>query len=349
MAAMQDLVEEVERSFTETQERLSDPSVYNDHREAAEVGRRLKELEAAHKLAQEWLDAYSDLDAARGDGDLRELVPELEERVDRLEQELKLALVETDPADRKDVIVEIRQAAGGDEAALWAGDLFRMLTRYAERRGFKWEQLETSPSAAGGFQSISFAIKGDGAYSIFKWEAGTHRVQRVPATESQGRIHTSTATVAVMPEAEEVDVELNENELKVDVYRSTGPGGQSVNTTDSAVRITHLPTGLVVAMQDEKSQLQNKTKALRVLRARLFELERAKQPAERDATRRSPMRTAERARKIRTDNFPENRLTDHRIKLTVHQLDRILQGELDEFTDALQAEERRRALETATA
>jgi peptide chain release factor 1 len=347
MAAMQDLVEEVERTYAETQERMSDPSVYNDHREAAEVGRRLKELEAAHKLATEWLEASSDLEAARGDGDLRELVPELEERLERLEQDLKLALVETDPADHKDVIVEIRQAAGGDEAALWAGDVFRMLTRYAERRGFKWEQLEASPNATGGFQSISFAVKGDGAYSIFKWEGGTHRVQRVPVTESQGRIHTSTATVAVMPEAEDVDVEINDNDLKIDVYRSTGPGGQSVNTTDSAVRITHLPTGTVVAMQDEKSQLQNKTKALRVLRARLYELERERQAAEQAATRRSQIGSGERAEKIRTYNYPENRVTDHRVKLTVHNLDRVLEGELEEFTEALQAEERRQALETA--
>jgi len=347
MAAMQDLVEEVERSFAETQERLSDPSVYNDHREAAEVGRRAKELQAANELAKAWRLASSDLEAARADGDLRELVPELAERVAQLEDELKLALVETDPADRKDVIVEIRQAAGGDEAALWAGDVFRMLTRYAERRGFKWEQLEASPNPTGGFQSISFAVKGDGAYSIFKWEGGTHRVQRVPVTESQGRIHTSTATVAVMPEAEDVDVELNDNDLKIDVYRSTGPGGQSVNTTDSAVRITHLPTGTVVAMQDEKSQLQNKTKALRVLRARLYELEREKQAAEQAATRRSQIGSGERAEKIRTYNYPENRVTDHRVKLTVHNLDRVLEGELDEFTEALQAEERRQALETA--
>src|ERR671933_697326 len=271
MAAIDALVEEVERSYAETQERLNDPSIYNDHREAAEVGRRLKELEAAAKLADQWRRASADLDAARSDGDLRELVPELEERVAHLEQELKLALVETDPADHKDVIVEIRQAAGGDEAALWAGDLFRMLTRYAERRGFKWEQLAASPNDAGGFQSISFAVKGEGAYSVFKWEGGTHRVQRVPATESQGRIHTSTATVAVMPAAEEAE------------------------------------------------------------------------------TRRSQIGSGGRAEKIRTYNFPENRVTDHRVKLTVHNLDRVLEGELDEFTDALQAEERRLALETAAA
>jgi peptide chain release factor 1 len=347
MATMQDLVEEVERSYAETQERMNDPALYSDRREAAEVGRRFKELQAANELAEEWRKVFSDLEAARGDGDLRELVPELEERLGQLEEELKLALVEADPADRKDVIVEISQAAGGDEAALWAGDLFRMLTRYAERRGFKWEQLEASPNATGGFHSISFAVKGDGAYSIFKWEGGTHRVQRVPVTESQGRIHTSTATVAVLPEAEDVDVEINDNDLKIDVYRSTGPGGQSVNTTDSAVRITHLPTGTVVAMQDEKSQLQNKTKALRVLRARLYELERERQAAEQAATRRSQIGSGERAEKIRTYNYPENRVTDHRVKLTVHNLDRVLEGELDEFTDALQAEERRQALETA--
>ena len=348
-ATLDSLVDDLERSYRETQERMSDPAVFNDHREAAEVGRRLKELETPHRLAQEWLQTRSDLDEARGDGDLRELVPELEERVARLEEELKLALVESDPADRKDVIVEIRAGAGGDEAALWAGDLYRMLTRYAERRGFKWEQLGASPNEAGGFKEITFAVKGDGAYSVFKWEGGTHRVQRVPTTESQGRIHTSTATVAVMPEAEEVEIAINENDLKIDVYRSTGPGGQSVNTTDSAVRITHLPTGIVVAMQDEKSQLQNKTKAMRVLRARLYELEREKQAAEQAATRRSQIGSGERAEKIRTYNFPENRVTDHRVKLTVHNLDRVLEGELDEFTEALAAEERRQALETAAA
>jgi peptide chain release factor 1 len=235
---------------------------------------------------------------------------------------------------------------GGDEAALWAGDVYRMLARYAERRGFKTEELSSSPSDGGGFKELTFGVKGNGAYSIFKYEAGTHRVQRVPETESQGRIHTSTATVAVMPEAEEVEVEIDPNDLKIDVYRSTGPGGQSVNTTDSAVRITHVPTGLVVAMQDEKSQLQNKTKAMRVLRARLYEQERARQEQELAATRRSQIGGGERAEKIRTYNFPENRLTDHRIKLTVHQLkERILEGELDEVTEALTAEDRRQALE----
>jgi peptide chain release factor 1 len=345
VAAIDQLVEELERSHDEAQQRMSDPAVYNDRREAAEAGRRLKELEGPYRLAQDWRAARDDLTAAREDSDLRELVPELEQRLTTLEDELKLALVPSDPADRKDVIVEIRQGVGGDEAALWAGDLYRMLTRYAERRGFKVEELGSSPNDGSGFKEVTFAVKGDGAYSVFKWEGGTHRVQRVPETESQGRIHTSTATVAVMPEAEEVEVEIDPNDLKIDVYRSTGPGGQSVNTTDSAVRVTHLPTGLVVSMQDEKSQLQNRQKALRVLRARLHELERERQRAELDATRRSQIGTGERAEKIRTYNFPENRLTDHRIKLTMHQLDRILEGQLDDFTDALTAEDRRRGLE----
>jgi peptide chain release factor 1 len=349
VAAIEDLIAELERSYADAQERMSDPAVFSDRQAAAEAGRRLKELEGAHKLAQDWRATQEDLEAARGDGELRDLVPELEERLTELEEELKLALVERDPNDVKDVIVEIRKGAGGDEAAIWAGDLFRMLTRYAERRAFKWEVLGSNPSEVGGYNEIAFEIRGEGAYSVFKWEGGTHRVQRVPATESQGRIHTSTATVAVMPEAEEVEVEIDPNELKVDVYRSTGPGGQSVNTTDSAVRITHLPTGLVVAMQDEKSQLQNKQKALRVLRARLLELERQRQEEELSATRRSQIGRGERAEKIRTYNYPDNRVTDHRVNLTIKRLDRIVEGDLNEFTEALLSEERRQALEAAAA
>jgi peptide chain release factor 1 len=345
MAGIEDLVDELDRSYRETQERLSDPDVYNDHREAAEVGRKLKELETPHKLAEEWRTTRDDLAAAADDGELRELIPDLEQRLAAIEEELKVALVQADPADQKDVIVEVRQGVGGDEAALWAGDVYSMLNRYAERRGFKTELLGSSPSESGGFKEVTFAVKGDGAYSVFKWEGGTHRVQRVPATESQGRIHTSTATVAVMPEAEEVEVEIDPGDLKIDVYRSTGPGGQSVNTTDSAVRITHLPTGVTVAMQDEKSQIQNRAKAMRVLRARLYEQKRAEQQAELDQQRRSQIGSGERAEKIRTYNFPENRLTDHRVKLTAHQLDKILAGELDEFTEALAADDRQRALE----
>ena len=347
--AIENLVTELERSYAEAQERMSDPAVFSDRASAAQAGRRLKELEGPHRLAQEWRAAQEEASDARSDPELRELLPEIEERLERLEDELKLALVERDPNDAKDVIVEVRQGVGGDEAALWAGNLFRMLTRYAERRGFKWEILGSNPNETGGYKEITFAVKGDAAYSVFKWEGGTHRVQRVPETESQGRIHTSTGTVAVMAEAEEVEVEIDPNDLKIDVYRSTGPGGQSVNTTDSAVRITHLPTGLVVSMQDEKSQLQNKTKALRVLRARLYELERQRQEAELAAERRSQIGGGERSEKIRTYNFPENRVTDHRIKLTQHRLEAVLGGELEAFTDALTGEERRRALEAAAA
>jgi peptide chain release factor 1 len=345
----ENLIDELMRSYAEAQERMSDPAIFADHNAAADAGRRFKELEGPYRLAQEWRSTRDDLEAAREDAELRGLIPELEARLAQLEEELKLALVERDPNDEKDVIVEIRKGAGGDEAAIWAGDLFRMLTRYAERRGFRTEVLGSNPSEAGGYNDITLAVKGDGAYSVFKWEGGTHRVQRVPVTESQGRIHTSTATIAVMPEAEEVEVEIDPNDLKVDVYRSTGPGGQSVNTTDSAVRITHLPTGLVVAMQDEKSQLQNKVKAMRVLRARLLDRERERQEEELSAARRSQIGRGDRAEKIRTYNYPDNRVTDHRVNLTIKRLDRIVEGELDEFTGALAAEERRQALEAAAA
>jgi len=342
-------VDELERSYADAQERMADPAVYNDRRRAADAGRKLKELETPKRLADEWRQAREDLAAARSDPELAGLSSELEAEVERLEDELKLALVEGDPADEKDVIVEIRQGVGGNEAALWAGDLHRMLTRYAEKLGYRTETLSTSESDAGGVKEVVLAVKGRGAFSIFKYEGGTHRVQRVPETESQGRIHTSTATVAVMPEVDEVEVEIAEKDLKVDVMRSTGPGGQSVNTTDSAVRVTHLPTGIVVAMQDEKSQLQNKQKALRVLRARLYEAEREKQLAEVAEARRSQIGSGERAEKIRTYNFPENRVTDHRIKLTVYRLDQVLEGELGEFTEALRAEEQRQALAAASA
>jgi peptide chain release factor 1 len=349
MDAVERLVDDLERSYADAQERMADPAVYNDRRRAADAGRKLKELETPKRLADAWRQATDDLDAARSDPELASMAAELESEVDRLAEELKLALVERDPADEKDVIVEIRQGVGGDEAALWAGDVHRMLTRYAERLGLRTETLSTSENEAGGVKEVVVAVKGQGAFSVFKFEGGTHRVQRVPETESQGRIHTSTATVAVMPEVDEVEIDIAEKDLKIDVMRSTGPGGQSVNTTDSAVRITHLPSGIVVAMQDEKSQLQNKQKAMRVLRARLYEAEREKQLAEVAEARRSQIGTGERAEKIRTYNYPESRVTDHRIKLTVHRLDQVLEGELGEFTEALRAEEQRRALAAASA
>jgi peptide chain release factor 1 len=341
------LVEQIEQRHAELERLMGDPEVLGDRRRAAEVGREYRQMELAAKLAAGWRRAHSDEEGFRellDEGeDVREEVDAARAERERLEEEIRLAMVERDPSDDKDVIVEIQGGAGGEEAGLWAGDVYRMLTRYAERRGFKAEPLEASEG------KFTFAIKGDGAYSVFKYEGGTHRVQRVPVTESQGRIHTSTATVAVLPEAEDVDVQVDPNDLQIDVYRSSGPGGQSVNTTDSAVRITHRPSGIVVSMQDEKSQLQNREKAMRVLRARLYEAALAEQQAELAADRRSQVGTGDRAEKIRTYNYGERRVTDHRIKHTAHNLDAVLQGELDEFTDALSADEKRRRLEAQAA
>jgi len=345
-----DLVTQIETRFRTLEGELSDPAVIGDREGFAAASRAYRELEPAAKLAAEYRHAADDLEGAREllaeDGDdpeLRALMESSRERMDALEDEIRLAMVERDPNDDKNVIVEIRPGAGGDEAGIWAGDLYRMLSRYAERRGFKVEDL------AIGADNYTFAIKGDGAYSVFKFEGGTHRVQRVPETESQGRVHTSTATVAVLPEAEDVEVEVDPNDLQIDVYRSSGPGGQSVNTTDSAVRITHKPSGIVVSMQDEKSQLQNRERAMRVLRARLYERALAEQQAEVGASRLAQVGTGDRAEKIRTYNYGERRVNDHRINLRVHNLDEILLGELGELTDALQDDEKRRRLEERAA
>ncbi len=346
MRMIESLVEQIEARFAEVGGQIVDPEVINDRLRYAEAGREYRRLEPAAKLAEEWRRATDDaagaqemLDEGDDDAEVREMLSVARARIDEIEDEIRLAMVETDPNDDKNVIVEIQGGAGGEEAGLWAGDVYRMLTKYAERTGFSTEPIEV------GDGKYTFAIKGDGAYSVFKYEGGTHRVQRVPSTESQGRIHTSTCTVAVLPEAEDVDIHIDPSDLQIDVYRSSGPGGQSVNTTDSAVRMTHKPTGVVVSMQDEKSQLQNREKALRVLRARLYERALAEQQAETAADRRSQVGTGDRAEKIRTYNFPERRVTDHRVKVTVHDLDAVLEGDLGEFTAALEADEKRRQLE----
>src|SRR3954462_15223316 len=354
---IESLVEQIEARFADAQAQMSDPEVISDRERYAEAGRAFNRLAPAAKLGEEWRVAPSGHEGGPGllregggggeeggeDAELRAELDGARERIERLEEEIRLAMVERDPNDDKNVIVEIRGGAGGDEAGIWAGDLFRMYQRYAERLGYKSETMEA------GDGSYAFEVKGDGAYSVFKFEGGTHRVQRVPETESQGRIPTSTATVAVLPEVEDVEVEINHNDLQIDVYRSSGPGGQSVNTTDSAVRITHKPSGIVISMQDEKSQLQNRERAMKLLRAKLYEAELHKQQAALAADRRSQVGRGDRGGKIRTYNYPQRRITDPRIGFTVHNLENVLAGEPDELTAALQDWEKRTRLEEQAA
>ena len=329
---------------------LSDPNIYNDQRHYAEVAKEHARMRRGAEMSQELLDAVA------AEREARELVPqaedaeerefyaaearEAEEKIEELSETIRTELIDRDPNDDKDVIIEIRAGAGGDEAALFAGELMEMYSRYAERLRFKHDTLSSSPAEVGGYREVSLEVQGDGAFSVFKHEGGTHRVQRVPKTESQGRIHTSTATVAVLPEAEDVDVQVNQGDLEIDVYRSSGPGGQSVNTTDSAVRITHKPTGLVVTCQNEKSQLQNKEQAMKILKSRLLEREMQERAQEEGALRQAQVGTGDRSAKVRTYNFPQGRVTDHRVGVTSHNLEATLGGDLEEFTRALAAKER---------
>jgi peptide chain release factor 1 len=350
---MIDRLAELEQRHEEVGRELSTPEAAANPQRLAELGRELARLEPIVAGLREWRAVREELEATRDmandpDEEMRAMARDeldrLEARSAELQEGLRLQLVPRDPNDGRDVIVEVRAGAGGEEASLFAADLFRMYARYAERRRWKVEVMTTSESESGGFKEIIAEVRGDGAYSRLKFESGVHRVQRVPATEAQGRIHTSTATVSVLPEADEVEVQIDEKDLRVDVYRSSGPGGQSVNTTDSAVRITHLPTGLVVAIQDEKSQHKNRAKAMSVLRARLLELEQERQAAERGEERRSQVGTGERSEKIRTYNFPDDRVTDHRIGLTVHNLPALLEGDLDRVIEPLSEADQARRL-----
>ncbi|WP_456480892.1 peptide chain release factor 1 [Oceanithermus sp.] len=349
---MLDKLKKLEEEYNALEAELGDPAVLADAVRFREASRRYAELGEVVRTFREYRKTQEDLEQARelaGDPELgemaREEAAELEARLAELEKELEVLLLPRDPADAKNAIVEIRAGTGGQEAALFAGDLFEMYTRYAERLGYQVEMLESHPTDLGGFSKVSFMVKGPGAYGVFKYESGVHRVQRVPATETQGRIHTSTATVAVLPEAEESDVELDMNEVRIDVMRASGPGGQGVNTTDSAVRVVHEPTGIIITIQDSRSQIKNREKALSILRSRLLEMKRAEEEAALRANRLAQIGTGERSEKIRTYNFPQSRVTDHRIHFTTHNLEGVLAGELDELTEALKKADQERMLE----
>jgi peptide chain release factor 1 len=353
---MYDKLEGVEQRFIELERQLSDPAVIGNRESYQKTVREHAELGKIVTVFRHYRDVLGRAEESRsllndGDTDIRALakdeLAELAAEQDRLENDLKLLLLPKDPNDAKNIIMEIRAGTGGDEAALFVSDLFRMYGRYAEDRGWKVEILSHHPTGVGGLKEVIAMVQGRGAYSVLKYESGIHRVQRVPVTETQGRIHTSAVTVAVLPEAEEVDVEINPNDLRIDVYRSGGPGGQSVNTTDSAVRVTHLPTGLVVICQDEKSQLKNKNKALKVLRSRLLDMKIQEQEKKRAEDRKSQVGTGDRSGRIRTYNFPQNRVTDHRIGLTLYKLDSVLQGGIQELIDGLTTHYQAQALQNA--
>ncbi|SES28111.1 bacterial peptide chain release factor 1 (bRF-1) [Gracilibacillus ureilyticus] len=352
---MLDRLESLEARYDKLNELLSDPEVINDSKKLREYSKEQSDLQEVITAYREYKDVTSQLDDAKAmleedlDDEMREMakmeITELSEQKEELEAKLKVLLLPKDPNDDKNVIMEVRGAAGGDEAALFAGDLFRMYSRYAESEGWKIDIMDSSTTGVGGYKEIVFMINGNGAYSKLKFENGAHRVQRVPETESGGRIHTSTATVVVMPEAEEVEVDIHEKDIRVDTFASSGPGGQSVNTTMSAVRLTHMPTGIVVSIQDEKSQIKNKEKAMKVLRARIYDKFQQEAQAEYDQTRKSAVGTGDRSERIRTYNFPQNRVTDHRIGLTIQKLDQILEGKLAEVIDALIIEEQAQKME----
>jgi peptide chain release factor 1 len=348
---------EIERRYQELERLVADPAVIADRRQYAAFARERAQLETVIEGHRERQRLERDIAEHRellhdADPEIREMargeLPAIEEELSQLDAKLKMLLLPRDPNDERNTVLEIRAGTGGDEAALFAADLFRMYGRYAERRNWRVEVLSSSPTGIGGLKEVIALVQGDGAFSRLKFEGGVHRVQRVPVTETQGRIHTSAVTVAVLPEAEDVEIDLPDKDLRIDVFRSSGPGGQSVNTTDSAVRVTHLPTGLVVTCQDEKSQHKNKAKALKILRARLLDRARQEQQAHIAANRRAMVGSGDRSEKIRTYNFPQSRITDHRVNLTLHQLDRVLDGDLDPIVDALATKAQSEALEAAS-